>query len=72
MSLSKTELKRIGRCYGLPAGAGDITEAEVNPDRDGVIENMNSTPIGNLLKIIASLPEVRHEKVSKYILLPLH
>ena len=29
----------------------------------GLLENINSTPIGRLLKIIGSLPEIRTEKV---------
>ena len=28
-----------------------------------LFENLNSTPLGRLLKIIASLPEIRQEKV---------
>ncbi len=30
---------------------------------DGLLENINSTPLGRLLKIIAHLPEIRQEKV---------
>ncbi len=30
---------------------------------EGLLENINSTPLGQLLKIIATMPEVRREKV---------
>ncbi len=30
---------------------------------EDLLENINSTPIGQLLKTIASLPEVRQEKI---------
>ena len=40
---------------------------ELNPEQDllaeQILENVNCTPIGQLLKKIASLPEVRKEKV---------
>lgn len=42
-------------------------EADLAPDQDMVIEqildNIHNTPIGQVLKRIASLPEVRREKV---------
>jgi hypothetical protein len=42
-------------------------ERDVTPDKDLVMEqildNINSTPIGQVLKKIASLPEIRREKV---------
>ena len=38
-----------------------------NPDEDllmeQILDNMNNTPLGSVLKEIASLPEVRKEKV---------
>ncbi len=34
-----------------------------NPGEDELLESMNSTPLGRLLKLIATLPEVRREKV---------
>ena len=30
----------------------------------GLLESINSTPIGQLLKVISSLPEIRREKVT--------
>jgi len=29
----------------------------------GILENINSTPIAKLLRMISALPEIRHEKV---------
>ena len=63
--MSEKELKEIGNRYGLPAGGlSRGRDEEIDPDRERFLENMNSTPIGSLLKIIASLPEVRYEKVA--------
>ncbi len=45
---------------------GTVEESLV-PDKDmimeQILENINTTPIGQVLKKIASLPEVRREKV---------
>ena len=42
-------------------------ERPLAPDKDlimeQILENINSTPIGQVLKKIASLPEIRREKV---------
>jgi hypothetical protein len=42
-------------------------ERTLAPDKDlimeQILENINSTPIGQVLKKIASLPEIRREKV---------
>jgi hypothetical protein len=42
-------------------------ERDLAPDQDlvmeQILENINSTPIGQVLKKIASLPEIRREKV---------
>jgi hypothetical protein len=46
--------------------AGHVEEG-LAPDKDlimeRILENINTTPIGQVLKRIASLPEVRKEKV---------
>ena len=34
-----------------------------NTGEDELLENINSTPLGQLLRIIATMPEVRKEKV---------
>ena len=45
----------------------DPFERGLAPDKDlvmeQILENVNSTPIGQVLKKIASLPEIRREKV---------
>ncbi len=45
----------------------DSLEENVAPDEDlvmeQILENLNTTPIGKVLKRIASLPEVRKQKV---------
>jgi len=48
------------------AGMGSPEEYMVGDDDlllEQILENVNSTPIGRVLKRIASLPEVRQEKV---------
>lgn len=51
---------------GEDQGEKTIDENEI-PDEDlimeQILENINTTPIGQVLKKIASLPEVRREKV---------
>jgi hypothetical protein len=64
MDMSENELKKMGQRYGLPAGGVNREAEEVDPDQERFLENMNATPIGSLLKIIASLPEVRYEKIA--------
>ncbi|MQY61861.1 hypothetical protein GH146_01065 [archaeon] len=45
----------------------DSFEDNLAPDKDlvmeQILENLNTTPIGQVLKKIASLPEVRRDKV---------
>jgi len=45
----------------------DSVDGDLAPDQDlimeHILENINSTPIGQVLKRIASLPEIRREKV---------
>jgi hypothetical protein len=48
-------------------GPQDSVDEELSEDEDlimeKILENINNTPIGQVLKKIASLPEVRKEKV---------
>jgi hypothetical protein len=59
-----SDSSRIARIEGQWA---DPLERDLTPDKDLVMEqildNINSTPIGQVLKKIASLPEIRREKV---------
>ena len=41
----------------------DAMDMDLDSPDDELIENINSTPLGRLLKIIGSLPEIRQEKV---------
>lgn len=45
----------------------DPAEDKLDPDKDlmmeQIIENLNNTPIGQVLQRIASLPEVRKDKI---------
>lgn len=45
----------------------DLSE-DLSPEQDllaeQILENVNSTPLGQLLKKISSLPEIRREKVT--------
>ncbi len=36
---------------------------ETDPLTDSLLENINATPMGRLLRLIGSLPEIRREKV---------
>ena len=54
--------------YGFREGAGgDSNNQKLSLDADllmeQILENINTTPLGNVLKKIASLPEVRQEKI---------
>ena len=44
-------------------GFSDAMDTDLDPCSDDLLENINSTPLGRLLKIIGSLPEIRQEKV---------
>jgi len=54
-------------CAGGKNHAEKIADENLIPDEDlvmeQILENINTTPIGRVLKRIASLPEVRKEKV---------
>ncbi|MHC4087012.1 MAG: flagellar biosynthesis anti-sigma factor FlgM [Planctomycetota bacterium] len=53
--------------FGSQDGQGDSLDESLAPDEDLIMEqildNLNTTPIGKVLKRIASLPEVRKKKV---------
>ena len=54
-------------CFESERGKADRVQERLAPDQDLVMEqilaNINTTPIGQVLKKIASLPEVRKEKI---------
>ena len=47
----------------LNPGKGHLAPDEEDIMMEQILENIHTTPIGQLLKKIASLPEVRQEKV---------
>lgn len=53
--------------YGQQESPQDSADEKLPEDEDlimeKILENINNTPIGQVLKKIASLPEVRKEKV---------
>ena len=53
--------------FGSQNGQGDSLDENLAPDEDlimeQILENLNTTPIGKVLKRIATLPEVRKQKV---------
>ena len=53
--------------FGGQNGQGDSLDESLAPDEDlimeQILENLNTTPIGKVLKRIATLPEVRKQKV---------
>ena len=49
------------RFEGQPANENLVAEQDLLMEQ--ILENINNTPIGQVLKKIASLPEVRQEKV---------
>jgi len=42
---------------------GGVFESENEQLSEDLLENINSTPLGRLLEIIGSLPEIRQDKV---------
>jgi hypothetical protein len=65
MDTSKFIMKNHGN--RVHSATNEISEMKVTGagfSSDHVQENINSTPIGRLLKIVASLPEIRQEKVT--------
>ena len=44
-------------------GRGHLAPDDKDTMMEQILENINTTPIGQLLKKIASLPEVRQEKI---------
>ena len=53
--------------FGGQNRQGDSLDESLAPDEDlimeQILENLNTTPIGKVLKRIATLPEVRKQKV---------
>jgi len=47
----------------LPESVKDTLSVDDDLIMEHILENINNTPIGQVLKKIASLPEVRREKV---------
>lgn len=52
---TEQQAKRISR----------LTEIQQDSFEDEFFENINSTPLGRLLKLIATMPEIRQQKVSR-------
>ena len=42
-----------------------LQEIQQEPFEDEFFDNINSTPLGKLLKLIATMPEIRQQKVSE-------
>ena len=42
-----------------------LTQIQQDPFEDEFFDNINSTPLGRLLKLIATMPEIRQNKVSE-------
>jgi anti-sigma28 factor (negative regulator of flagellin synthesis) len=42
-----------------------ITDIQQDFSEDEFFDNINSTPLGRLLKLIATMPEIRHQKVTE-------
>jgi len=57
----------INSRFGSQNQQGDSFDESLAPDEDlimeQILENLNTTPIGKVLKRIASLPELRKKKV---------
>ncbi|MHC4552886.1 MAG: hypothetical protein ACYSUT_09010 [Planctomycetota bacterium] len=43
----------------------NIEQADADFLAESLLEEMNDNPLGNLLKVIGTLPEVRYEKVNR-------
>ena len=65
MKTSDVDLRRYSaRQMELANRLGRSIDPEADLRKEELIGSINSTPIGRLLTMIASLPDVRHEKVS--------
>ena len=64
MNPSKIDVKNnTDRCEASLEQLYQQTGIEKDTSGQGMLDNMNSTPIGRLLKLISALPQVRREKV---------
>ncbi|MFC1762001.1 hypothetical protein ACFL6U_07955 [Planctomycetota bacterium] len=58
---------QFNRGSRFPEGSGDRSLKGIADDEDvfmeQILDNLNTTPIGKVLKRIAALPEVRQDKV---------
>ena len=64
MNTSEFDLKNHFDTHRLDTDSFDeLIDTESDFGDAGLIENINSTPICQLLKIISSLPEIRQDKV---------
>jgi len=63
MSSFKSDNRLNGQDEPFEASGGDFLNAEQDMLMEHILENINSTPIGQVLKKIASLPEIRQRKV---------
>lgn len=52
---TKTQATRFSR----------LAQIQQDPFEDEFFDNINSTPLGRLLKLIATIPEIRQNKVSE-------
>lgn len=47
------------------SGVGPELNADHDQLAEEILSNMNNTPVGKLLKVIAALPEIRQDKVDQ-------
>ena len=63
MSIFESNNRLTGHNEPFEAEGGDFLNVEQDMLMEHILENINSTPIGQVLKKIASLPEIRQRKV---------
>ncbi len=62
---NRIEAMSCNELFDDRGGLFDAQQADSDFLADSLLENMNASPLGQLLKVIGSLPEVRIEKVDR-------
>ena len=64
MKTSDFDIKNyIESRHNLTDNICDSFDVAIDPTASEILDTIHSTPLGRLLRMIGSLPEIRHEKV---------
>jgi hypothetical protein len=64
MDASEFKMTEVNIQEHIPDEISRFCELEIDQSAPELLDTINATPLGRLLGIIGSLPEIRHEKVS--------